>query len=491
MNSMITKPRFGMAITVAAGAAFIIFASRSSAQDFPQWRGPNRDGVIPGFSVPEVWPDELSLVWSVEAGAGLSSPIIVGDRIFLFTRDAEEEVLTAFNLGDGSVVWRQKTRASFMPNPMAATFAFPVSRGSGPFATPAYQNGNIYTLGVTRVLSAYDAESGKPLWRNVLHETPEGGEIYYECPFCFMDCDGEQYTAGGICPVEECGDELYPIRTGMDTAQRHGLEANYYGAAASPLIIEEIGIVHIGDHELSWVVAFDLDSGAEKWRWEGAAAVGSSPVIAMIEGEPQVIAFTRKEVAGLSLEGETLWEFVHKFNSLVASPVVYGNRVIVSPYRGPITALDIERDGNTWNATKVWKSKLRTWVSSPVLQSGQLYGLAYNKRGQYFCLDAETGETIWRSDGRTATYASILLVGNAMLSLTDSGKLDVIGTGGATYDLLANYRIAEPIDAATKLAVNHFGPEMEVAETWAHPALSGNSIVIKGANFLACWRIER
>lgn len=472
------------------GVVYISAWRDARAQDFPQWRGTNRDGVILDFAVPEVWPDELTRVWSVPVGAGLSSPIIVGDRIFLFTRSGEAEVLSAFDLADGSVLWRQNIEAPFTPNPMAATFAFPVSRGSGPFATPAYRNGRIYTLGVTRVLSSFDADSGRPLWRNVLYETPEGGEIYYECPICFMECDGVKYSEGGICPEEGCGSELFPIRTGMDTAQRH-TAGNYYGAASSPLVENDIGIVHVGDHERGWVVAFDPETGMEKWRWQSGPAIGASPIIAEIDGERQVIALGRGEVAGVSLSGELLWKQDHVFNSYLVTPIVHENRVILGPYRGSIYALEIRRSEDRWTAQQVWRSNLTTWVSSPVLFDGRLYGLAYNKRGQYFCLSADTGETIWTSQGRIAAYASVLHLGPVFISLTDFGALQVIDASERSYELVAQYKVADSIDEASEIAVSHFGEGMEVAETWAHPALSGDSIVIKGADFLARWRVHR
>jgi len=130
------------------------------AQDWPQWRGPNRDGHVEKFSLPAAWPDSLKRVWRVEVGAGLSSPVIADGKIYLLTRNGDDEVVSCYRLTDGSRAWQQRYAAPFIPNPQTTfTRFFPLSKGKGPFATPVLHRERLYAIGVDRVLSCFDAKS--------------------------------------------------------------------------------------------------------------------------------------------------------------------------------------------------------------------------------------------------------------------------------------------------------------------------------------------
>jgi outer membrane protein assembly factor BamB len=139
-------------IAVAPGAL-------QSAQDWAQWRGPNRDGVVPSLEAPAIWPERLTPGWKVTVGIGHSSPVVVADAVFVHARQDEREVVSAFNLTTGTLLWQDRYDAPYSLNPAAA------GHGKGPKSTPVAANGRLYTLGITEILSCYDITAGKLIWR--------------------------------------------------------------------------------------------------------------------------------------------------------------------------------------------------------------------------------------------------------------------------------------------------------------------------------------
>src|SRR5207249_4079555 len=107
----------------------LLYAISAAAQDWPQWRGPNRDGVAVGFREPKVWPERLQQVWKVEVGIGYSNPIVIGNRVFIHSRQGGNDVVTAFDLETGKQLWKQIYPAPYKMNSAA------VGHGEGPKST--------------------------------------------------------------------------------------------------------------------------------------------------------------------------------------------------------------------------------------------------------------------------------------------------------------------------------------------------------------------
>ncbi len=107
----------------------------------------------------KVWPDKLHKLWSVEVGGGLASPIVAGDHAYVHSRRGDEETVSAFELATGKLLWRDTYLSPFQLSSDASVY------GAGPYATPTHHQGRLYTFGMNEVLSAYDAASGKLLWR--------------------------------------------------------------------------------------------------------------------------------------------------------------------------------------------------------------------------------------------------------------------------------------------------------------------------------------
>jgi len=441
-----------------------------SAQDWPQWRGPDRDGHAPKFSAPAKWPDSLKQVWKVEVGAGLASPVVADGKIYLLTRDGDDEIVSCYRFADGGRVWQQRYTSLFIPNVQAViTSYFPASQGKGPFATPVIYKDRLYTLGVDRVLSCFDAKNGVLKWRQHYLKQSIPDKIVYECQPCGCSEDGKEFSLPGQCSA--C---RMPLGAkGLETSASMGGQGNYYGTSASPLIDGKIGIVNIGNLTGGSVIAFDLQSGQEKWRWQGPPPSSSSPIIATLHGARQIVVLTRENLAGLDVAtGQQLWNFAIESNAQIVTPIVFEDLVIFSAYRSPTTAVRIKKVGAAWSTEKAWDTnEVTLYTSTPVLVENKLYGLSYANRGQFFAMEARTGKLLWTSEGRQAQGAAILNAGAALLALTDEAKLIAMTPEMASYKALANYQVAS-------------------SPTWAHPVVWEKNILVKDETALTLWRME-
>lgn len=398
----------------------LLFISAKAQGDWNQWRGVNRDGVISNFNAPTVWPKALTQKWRVSVGSGYSSPVISQSNAYVHTRRDEEEIVSSIDLKTGKVIWSNSYAASFAKNQYA------VKMGKGPNSTPIIYNGNLYTLGVTGILSSFDAKTGKLKWRK----------------------DYSQF---------------------VDTSKL------FCGTAMSPLIEKGALIVHVGDDRKGWVVAFDLENGKERWKWEGDGPGYASPIVFEIEGTRQIVTLTDKSVVGLdSSSGKLLWKFPYpdEWNENIITPVVYQKSLIVSGVRQGTRAIKITKDKNTWSAAELWSNpKATMYMSSPVVDGDYLYGLVSSRKGQFFCLNAKTGETVWITEGREAANASLVYAKNVLFALTDGAELIVAAKNQKTFEQLARYTVAD-------------------SSTWTHPVIFGKQILIKDESNLTLWSIE-
>jgi outer membrane protein assembly factor BamB len=148
--------RANLSVAALVGAWMFVAGQGAVAQDWPQWRGPNRDGKA-AFDAPAEWPKELEQTWKVTVGDGVATPALVGNRLYVFTRQEGNEILRCLNSGDGTEIWADKYEAEGV---RGAAGGF-----SGPRATPTVANGKVITFGSQGTLTCYDAASGKVLWR--------------------------------------------------------------------------------------------------------------------------------------------------------------------------------------------------------------------------------------------------------------------------------------------------------------------------------------
>jgi outer membrane protein assembly factor BamB len=201
--------------TVIALACLFVVAGNGSGQDWTQWRGPARDGMIPAAVVPKTWPTAVERGWSVEIGEGFSSPVVSNGRVFTHSRHDPDEIVTAIDLATGRVAWQQKYVSEFKKNQYATQMA------KGPNSTPIVVGSRLITLGVTGVLTAWNVADGSVAWRN-------------------------DYSAS------------------IDTSKL------FCGTAMSPMIENGALIVQVGsDVHGGRVLAIDPATGKERWSSKG------------------------------------------------------------------------------------------------------------------------------------------------------------------------------------------------------------------------------
>ena len=144
-------------LTLVSTCVLITLAPGALAQDWPQWRGANRDGKAAGFTAPATWPKELTQKWKVTVGKGDASPALVGDKLYVFARQEGDEITLCLDAKTGKELWRDKYACQPSNEPMG--------RHPGPRSSPAVAQGKVVVYGVRGTLSCLDAATGKSRWR--------------------------------------------------------------------------------------------------------------------------------------------------------------------------------------------------------------------------------------------------------------------------------------------------------------------------------------
>ena len=159
-----------IAAIVIAGLVSVWSRPRLHRRDWPQWRGPNRDGAVAAFTAPQQWPEQLVQRWKVEVGLGYATPLVVGNRVYMFSRAGDNETMSALDAGTGKELWQTGYPAPFTMHSAA------VAHGPGPKSTPVLANGKLFAIGMTGVVTAFDAATGKQLWQKP--GSPRGADVY-------------------------------------------------------------------------------------------------------------------------------------------------------------------------------------------------------------------------------------------------------------------------------------------------------------------------
>ena len=387
----------------------IISTTNSFSQDWPQWRGMNRDSKVTGFKAPAAWPAELKQEWKVSVGFGDATPVLAGNKIYLNTRQADQEVILCLDAATGKELWKNSYAAMAVTGPSA-------SQHPGPRGTPAVSNGKIVTFGASAILSCLDASTGKLVWRK---ENPTNA---------------------------------FPA----------------FFTGTSPLIADGMCIIHLGKKDDGQVIAYDLNSGNEKWKWAGEGPSYSSPSVMTIDGKKLLIVITEKNILALGLtDGKQLWQIAtpvqQRFYNCV-SPYIDGQNIYLSGQGTGTKAIRVEKSGNEYVTKELWSNtEVGAKWNTPVLKDGFLYGFTDQKR--IYCLNAATGQTAWIDNTVNSDFSTIVDCGSVIIGLTSTDNLLVLKPDGKAYSEIVKYKVSDtPI--------------------YAYPVISGNNIYIKDAETL-------
>ena len=369
-------------------AIFITAVSQTMAQDWPQWRGSNRDGKVAGFAAPQDWPAELTQKWKVTVGSSDATPALVGDKLYVFARQGDEQVMMCLNTANGEELWRHSHGA---PQVTGGARQHP-----GPRSSPAVADGKVVTLGVGGVVSCYDAASGNLLWRKD--------------------------------PFPKVVPQFF---TGM-----------------SPMIIDGMAILYVGGQGNGAVIAYNLANGEEKWRWAGEAPEYSSPVLLMVGGVKQIVTLSEKGLLGLgAADGTLLWKVSYpsaRMSNNVATPIIEGQTVFYGAANRGCHAVKIEKTADGFVTRPLWSNPdVDMRFSTPVLKGMMLFGIS--GRGNLYCVDAITGKTAW-TDGTSRDqmgFAGIVDAGRVLLALPSNSELIVFKPDRARFTQVRSYKVSD------------------------------------------------
>jgi outer membrane protein assembly factor BamB len=401
----------GIAVAVLVGPAAAMMG-QDAPQDYPQWRGHNRDGAASGFSKPDSWPDALRLRWKVEVGEGYATPIVVGNTVYAFTRRNGKEGISALDAENGETVWRTDYPVSY------EAYEDAVDHGDGPRATTLFHNGKLYTLGISGTISAFDAVSGKLVWQKPAPPTQP-----------------------------------------------------YLGTASSPIGDRDLVIVQADGYNT--LTALEANTGSVKWTVTNEFTF-ASPIIVDLHGTRQVIALAQQSILGISVaDGAVLWEYPWKSPFVQAiTPVLYRQTIIVSGHHRGVMALKPIRREDQWLVEVVWETQdASMFLSNPVVIGDTLFGLSHRNSGQFFAIDASTGEVLWLDRPRRATNSALVKADDLLFFLNDDAELIVARSSRTGFQPLKRYSVAD-------------------SATWAQPAISGKRIFIKDVSSLALWSLD-
>ncbi len=373
--------------------------AEARAADWPQWRGPNRDGISIEKDWTTKWPAKgPKLLWQAPVGGGYSSVAVVGSRVYTMGFELDEpgpdkqykkdesgrrlgkDIVWCLDAGSGKVLWKH-------------TYPAP---GDDTFSTPAVCDGRVYTLGRFGQLFCLDAADGRVVWhKNVIDDF------------------------GGKRP--------------------------YDGYACSPLVLQNRVVVEGGGQAL--LLALDGKTGQLAWkRGTGDAAGMSSPVPYLADGKPAVLMLTPKAALGVNaVGGEELWQYPWKWGGYtIATPLVHGDRVLFTGF--PRKSFSVMLQLTSSGPKEIWKNAaIGLLFHSGVLVDGHVYGphsIAGAAESTVLrCVSWDTGEVKWTHEG--LGFTPLISVNGKLILTTDDGSLVVAEASPKGYKELARAKVMD------------------------------------------------
>ena len=434
-------------LLVFVGAMLV--SSFVKADDWPQFRGPDRTGVSKEKGLLKAWPKEgPKLAWTFKnAGLGFSSVAIVDGKLYtLGTRD-KDEIILALDAATGKELWTAKIAPSF-------TFDGNIW-GDGPRSTPTVDGNFLYALGGQGELVCVDiAKQGKEIWRKNLDK----------------DLDGK------------------------------GMVTNYWwGHSESPLIDGKLLICTPGGPK-GTLAALDKTNGNVVWRSKELtnAAPYSSAIAADIQGARQYIQLSYVNKAGKesgvvtgfdAKNGNVLWsETIFKATSyaIAPMPIVFGNKVYVTTgYGGGCHVFDID---NQQKATDLYskkaQKKVKNTLGGVVLIDGHIYG--HSEAQMWVCQDVNTGDLVWDERNALVCKSGATTAADGMLYFyTDDGEVALVEASPKGFNLVSTFKIPE----RSKMPDER--PTCKDAKTWAYPVVANGYLFVRDLDLIFAYKVAK
>jgi outer membrane protein assembly factor BamB len=398
----------------------------ASADDWPQWRGRDRDGHAHGAKLPKTWPEKPPKpLWTAKVGEGQASPAVADGRLFVMGRDDKgNEIVWCLDAATGKEVWKLSYACAYKPSADSA--------GQGPKSTPTVDGDRVFAFGVKGMLHCLRVKDGEVLWKHDLHK------LYW-----------------GVAK-DQWGDDAY---------------STCCGAAAAPLVYDKRVLLPVGGKKAGAVTAFERDTGKVAWHSPlKDRSSYASGMIAELAGKKQLVGFTGLRIGGFSLtDGSLLWgePFEARYEQTILTPVIYKGKVIVGGEGRATFALEVVKKGDKLAAKEVWKNdRLKAYMTSPVAVKDHLYGLS--ERGELVCVNLEDGETAWGA-GAFGSYGSILAAGDVLLVTSKNGELHVVEANPKKFSRKARWKVTgnDPV--------------------WGHLALVGSRLYVRDKTDVVCY----
>jgi outer membrane protein assembly factor BamB len=351
----------------------VCFVVDLPAADWPQWLGPNRDGISAETGLLKTWPAKEGppLVWQRAVGEGYSGPVVAGERLILFHRVDDKEVVQCFNALKGDNLWSFDYPTDYVDG---------LGKGNGPRSTPVVDGKRIYTLGAEGWLHSIDLDSGKKIW-------------------------------------------------GRSIVADYKVPANYFGVGTSPLIEGDLLLVNVGGKQAG-IVAFDKAHGKEVWKTPDEGASYSSPVAATFDGKRFAVFFTRQGVLLLDpVTGKVRytkqWRARNDASVNAATPLVIGDLLFFSAsYETGALLLRV----NPQNVEEVWSGDeiLSNHYCTSVHYQGYLYGIDGRQEAgaSLRCVELKTGKVQWTK--KSFGCGSMVLAEGHLFVVTERGDLVLV-----------------------------------------------------------------
>lgn len=402
------------------------------ADDWPQWRGPNRDAVWKETGIPETFPPGgLKVRWRAAIGPGHASPVVTGGRVYVTDSEKAKprawERVICFDERTGKQLWIRSDEVK-LPESW-----FDPNNNSGPIPTPLVADDRVVAMGQTGQVVCLDAVNGSLVWKRDL---------------------GQDFGLGGFAELTPC-----------------------------PLVEAGLVIVVIGGKPGACVVALDLRTGKEAWRALDDPYTFSSPIVITAGGKRQLIVWTPKAVTALDpANGKTWWreELITHESYAVSTPVFDGDRLLVS---GLMFQLDPAKPAASvlWPESGPYIKRVLSYFCMPVILGDHVYGA--RNSGHLVCLEAGTGRQLWETDQVTGLMKALgngatihlTLHGNSVLIFTDQGNLIRARLTPEGYQELSRTHLIDP--------TYDFGRRKVV---WPPPAFANGHVFARNGEELIC-----